>query len=42
MCKSAASPATIEQFKQPGHEVVLYPAEYKSGDIIAPYADSLH
>src|SRR6185437_14768995 len=32
----------IEQFKQPGHEVVLYPAEYKSGDIMAPYGDSTH
>ncbi len=29
----------LEQFKQPGHEVVLYPSEYKSGDIEAPYSD---
>src|SRR6185437_4877214 len=32
----------IEQFKQPGHEIVLYPSEFKSGDIVAPYAAAKH
>jgi branched-chain amino acid transport system substrate-binding protein len=28
----------IDQFKQPGRQVVLYPKEFKSGDLIYPYA----
>ena len=32
----------IEQFKKPGSEVILYPAEYKSGEIEAPYTDIKH
>jgi branched-chain amino acid transport system substrate-binding protein len=27
----------LEQFKRPGTEVIVYPPEYKSGDIEAPY-----
>jgi branched-chain amino acid transport system substrate-binding protein len=29
----------LEQFKKPGTAVVLAPARYKSGDIVAPYSD---
>jgi branched-chain amino acid transport system substrate-binding protein len=32
----------LEQFKAPGKEIVLYPAEYKSGDIEAPYSEIRH
>ena len=32
----------LEQFKKPGTEVILYPAQYKSGDIEAPYTDIKH
>jgi branched-chain amino acid transport system substrate-binding protein len=32
----------IEQFKKPGTEVILYPGEFKSGDIEAPYTDIKH
>jgi branched-chain amino acid transport system substrate-binding protein len=32
----------IEQFKKPGTEVILYPAEYRSGEIEAPYSDIKH
>ena len=28
----------LEQFKQPGKQVILYPPELKSGDLIAPFA----
>jgi branched-chain amino acid transport system substrate-binding protein len=28
----------IDQFKQPGKQVILYPPELKSGDLIAPFA----
>ena len=28
----------IEQFKQPGKQVILYPPELKSGELIAPFA----
>jgi branched-chain amino acid transport system substrate-binding protein len=27
----------IEQFKRPGKQVVIYPDEYKTGEVIAPY-----
>jgi branched-chain amino acid transport system substrate-binding protein len=27
----------MEQFRQPGKQVVLYPAEYKTGDVVAPF-----
>ena len=30
----------IEQFKQPGKQVILYPPELKSGDLIAPFAQA--
>ena len=29
----------IEQFRQPGRQVVLYPAELKSGELRYPYSD---
>jgi len=29
----------IEQFRQPGKAVILYPPEYKSGKFVYPYAD---
>jgi branched-chain amino acid transport system substrate-binding protein len=27
----------VDQFRQPGHQVVLYPPQYKTGDVIAPF-----
>ena len=27
----------VEQFRQPGKQVVLYPSQYKTGDVIAPF-----
>ena len=27
----------IEQFRQPARQVVLYPDQYKTGDVIAPF-----
>jgi len=27
----------VEQFRQPGKQVVIYPDEYKTGDVIAPF-----
>ncbi len=27
----------LEQFRQPGKQVVIYPEEYKTGDVIAPF-----
>jgi branched-chain amino acid transport system substrate-binding protein len=27
----------VEQFKQPGKQVVLYPEQYKTGDVVAPF-----
>jgi branched-chain amino acid transport system substrate-binding protein len=27
----------IEQFRKPGRQVVIYPSEYKTGDIVAPF-----
>ena len=32
----------LDQFKKPGTQVVLYPDEYKSGEIEAPYSDIKH
>jgi len=32
----------LEQFKSAGHEIILYPGEFKSGDIEAPYSDIKH
>ncbi len=32
----------LEQFKAPGKEVIVYPGEYKSGEIEAPYSDIKH
>ena len=29
----------LDQFKKPGTEVIVYPAEYRSGEIEAPYSD---
>lgn len=31
----------LEQFRQPGKRVVLYPERWKSGELIYPYADAL-
>jgi branched-chain amino acid transport system substrate-binding protein len=31
---------SIEQFKDTTHEVIVWPKEYKSGDVIYPYADA--
>jgi len=28
---------TVEDFRDPTKEVVLYPAKFKSGDVIYPY-----
>jgi branched-chain amino acid transport system substrate-binding protein len=28
----------IEQFKHPGRQVIIYPDQYKSGNLIYPYA----
>jgi branched-chain amino acid transport system substrate-binding protein len=27
----------VEQFRQPGKQVVLHPSQYKTGDVIAPF-----
>ena len=27
----------VEQFRQPGRQVVIYPDDYKTGDVIAPF-----
>jgi branched-chain amino acid transport system substrate-binding protein len=27
----------VEQFRNPGKQVVIYPAAYKTGDVITPY-----
>jgi branched-chain amino acid transport system substrate-binding protein len=27
----------IEQFRKPGKQVVIYPADYKTGDVVAPF-----
>jgi hypothetical protein len=27
----------VEQFKQPGKEVILYPLQFKSGDLKVPF-----
>jgi len=27
----------LDEWKQPGHEVVLWPARWKSGDLLHPY-----
>jgi branched-chain amino acid transport system substrate-binding protein len=27
----------IDQFRQPGRQVILYPAQYKAGDVVAPF-----
>ena len=27
----------VEQFRQPGKQVVIYPDEYKTGEVIAPF-----
>jgi branched-chain amino acid transport system substrate-binding protein len=31
---------TVEDFRDPSAEVVLYPPQYKSGNVIYPYADA--
>ena len=31
---------TIDEFRDPSKEVILYPPEYKSGDVIYPYANA--
>jgi len=28
----------IDQFRAPGKEVILYPPQYKDGDLMAPFA----
>ena len=30
----------LEQWKKPGHVTVLYPANYKTGDVKSPYQDN--
>ena len=32
----------VDQFRQPGRQVILYPPELKSGRFIYPYADARH
>ena len=32
----------IEQFKQPGKQVILYPPQYKSGDLQSPFSEIGH
>jgi len=32
----------LEQFKQPGKQVILYPAQYKSGDLKVPFEPMKH
>jgi branched-chain amino acid transport system substrate-binding protein len=32
----------LEQFKKPGTQVVVYPAEYKSGELQSPYSEIRH
>ena len=27
----------VEQFRQPGKQVVIYPNDYKTGEVIAPF-----
>jgi branched-chain amino acid transport system substrate-binding protein len=27
----------VDQFRQPGKQVVLYPPQYKTGDVMAPF-----
>jgi len=31
---------TVDEFRDPSKEVILYPPEYKSGDVIYPYANA--
>ena len=31
---------TVDEFRDPAKEVILYPPEYKSGDVIYPYANA--
>ena len=31
---------SLDQFKDTTHEVVVWPNEYKTGDMIYPYADA--
>ena len=31
---------SIDQFKDTTHEVIVWPNEYKAGDLIYPYADA--
>jgi branched-chain amino acid transport system substrate-binding protein len=33
---------TVDQFRQPGRQVILYPPELKSGNFIYPYAQARH
>jgi branched-chain amino acid transport system substrate-binding protein len=32
----------LEQFTKPGKEVIVYPAEYRSGEVAAPYDQIMH
>ncbi len=34
------APNDLDQFKDSSHEVVVWPNEYKTGDMIYPYADA--
>ena len=27
----------VEQFRQPGRQVVIYPDDYKTGEVVAPF-----
>jgi branched-chain amino acid transport system substrate-binding protein len=31
---------TVDEFRDPSKEVILYPPEYKSGDVVYPYANA--
>jgi branched-chain amino acid transport system substrate-binding protein len=33
----SVSPNGLEQWKNPGHAVVIWPPELKSGDLVYPY-----
>ncbi len=34
------APSSLDQFRDSSHEVVVWPKEYKTGDMIYPYADA--
>jgi branched-chain amino acid transport system substrate-binding protein len=34
------APNSLDQFRDSSHEVIVWPKEYKTGDLIYPYADA--